>query len=166
MYFAGEDEYFSTYEPVNVLPKVEFLRIFHDDRYDEKLMKLTPNVKTLLVSNTSDTPPSLNVDAIATQLPKLENLGWEICGKSQHDLQSSCEVDSLITGYSKTFCKVKSNEFRNRDYLSSREIAAYARHRRYTSLLDVKRKREKHKSTFKSEFLFSNSIFTHRIETI
>lgn len=138
MYFFGEDEYFSTYDPVNVLPKVKLLRIVYDDRYDEKLMKMTPNVTTLLVSNDSDCLPSLDFHAISTYLPKLENLGWEIHGKSQHDLQSSCDVDALITGYSKTFCKVKSTEFRDKDCLSQQEVASYERYRRYTSLVDLK----------------------------
>lgn len=138
MYFSGEDEYFSTYEPVNVLPKVEFLRIVYDDRYDEKLMQMTPNVKTLLVTNSSELSPNMNFHAIAAYLPKLENLGWEIFGKSQRHLQSSCDVDALITGYSKMFCKVKSAEFRDKDFLSKQQVNLYERYRRYTSLVDLK----------------------------
>lgn len=137
MYFSGEDEYFLTCEP-KVLPKVEFLRIVYDDRYDEKLMQMTPNVKTLLVSNSSESLPNMNFHAISNYLPKLENLGWEIYGKSQLHLQKSGCMDAQITRYSKAFCKVKSVEFRNKDFMSKEEVTSYERYRLYTSLVDLK----------------------------
>lgn len=163
MNFFGEDDYMSTYEPVNVLPNVEVLRIVFDDRYDEKLMRMTPNVKTLLVSNESDTEPSLNFHAISIYLPKLEYLRWEIRGNSQHDLQSTCEVDSHLTGFSRTFCKVKSVEFRDSDSLSSGEAASYERHRQYTSLVDLKGRKTKKKNFI----LFCYQVLNlHSIATI
>lgn len=161
VYFNGEDEYFETFEPVNVLPKVEFLAIHYDDRYDEKLMKMTPNVKTLLVSNGSEGSPSMNFHDIATYLPKLEHLSWTICGNSQHALQTTCDLDGLLTGYSKVFCKVKSVEFRDKRYLSKREVADYEQYRRYTSLVDLKGRYFE----FSLNFLFSTITRFNRIET-
>lgn len=112
--------------------------MFYDDRYDDKLMKMTPNVKTLQVLNSCDDPPSMNFHDISIYLPKLDNLRWQMYGKSQHDLQSSCDVDAMITGYSKTFCKVKSAEFREKDYLTQQEVTSYGPYRRYSALVDLK----------------------------
>lgn len=133
-----EDAYFSTYQPTSVMPNVEFLTILGDCKYDEKLMKMTPNVKTLVFEGEEDELPSVNFDAIALHLTSLENLKWQFHAESPEELQSSCELDAMITGFSEQFCKKLSVQLRNVEALSARKIASHKANREYTSLLDLK----------------------------
>lgn len=137
MALLREDNYFSTYQPLNVMPKVELLKIDYETEYEETLMKLTPNATTLLVGGTGDTPPTMNFKAIAMHLKKLENLGWQIFGKSQHDFQSSCVLDSVITGFPKTFCQKMSAQFRDKEHLSPQTVASLEKYRNNFSILNL-----------------------------
>lgn len=126
------------YQPVNIMPKVELLIIVDDgDRYDEKLMKMMPNVKTLLVAGEDDEPPRMNFAAISTHLTKLENLGWMVYASSQRHLQSSCKLESLITGFPIKLCKKMSVQFRDKDNLSAQEVASYEWKRKYSSIVSL-----------------------------
>lgn len=138
MAFLREDNYFSTHQPLHVMPKVELLEIVFETEYDETLMKLTPNVKTLLVGSTGDNPPAMNFKAIAEHLKTLKNLGWHIHGESQKDLQSSCVLDSIITGLSTALCKKMSALFRNKEGLTQQTVASYEKYRKMFSLLDLR----------------------------
>lgn len=120
------------------MPNVESLTIIDNCEYDEKLMKMTPNVKTLIVKEEiMDELPNMNFEAIASHLTKLENLKWQFPAKSRDNLQSSCELDAMITGFSKIFCKKMSVQFRDKDKLSGRKIASYETKRKYASILDL-----------------------------
>lgn len=118
--------------------KLNFYTSNFDTEYDETLMKLTPNVKTLLVGGTQDRPPTMNFKVISTHLKTLENLGWQIYANSQQGLQSNCIMDSIITGFSGTFCKKKSAQFRDKDHLPAQTVASYERYRKNFSILDLK----------------------------
>lgn len=132
-----KDEYFSTYQPSGVMPNVEFLRILGDCKYDEKLMKMTPNVKTLVFDGEDDELPSTNFNAIISHLTKLENLEYLLYVESLDVLYSSCELDAMLTGYSDQFCKRMSVQFRNKDKLTAREIASYETKRHHNSIREI-----------------------------
>lgn len=139
MAFLTEDNYFSTYLPLNAMPKVELLRIVFETEYEETLMQLTPNVKTLLVGGTGDKPPAMNFQAIAKHLKRLQNLGWHIHAESQQDLRSSCVLDSSITGFSKKLCKKMSTQLRGKDLpLPQRTVASYQKYRKKFSILNLR----------------------------
>lgn len=138
MAFLTEDNYFSTYRPLNVMPKVELLRIVYETEYDETLMKLTPNVKTLLIGGTHDKPPSMNLKAMANHLKTLENLGWHIFA------ETCCGLDSIITGFSKKFCKKMSLQFRDKDLpLPWQTVASYQKYRNNYSILNLRGKMDR-----------------------
>lgn len=170
MYFLDEDEYFESYEPTKTMPNVEYLRIVHDDRYDSKLMKMTPNVKTFVLHNRFDRHPKINFHDMSIYLPKLEYLEWETWTEMQQDLQSTNDLDALLTGFSKQFCKEKSIEFRAKDTLPDGMAAFYERCRLHTSLIDLKGvKRIKnfslpHLIVLKIKFLLRFSIETFPYE--
>lgn len=132
-----KDDYFSTYQPSGVMPNVEFLQILGDCKYDEKIMKMTPNVKTLVFDGEEDELPSTNFDAIVSHLAKLENLKYLLYVESLEELYSSCELDAMLTGFSEQFCKRMSVQFRNKDKLTAREIAAYETKRHHHSIVDL-----------------------------
>lgn len=129
------------------MPNVEFLTILGDCKYDAKLMKMTPNVKTLVFEGEEDELPSVNFGAIALHLTRLENLKWQFHAGSLDELQSSCKLDSMITGFSERFCKKLSVQLRNVDELSARKIAAHTANREYTSLLDLKGRKNSYPSS-------------------
>lgn len=132
------DDYFSSYRPSSVMSNVEHLTIVGDCKYDELLMKMTPNVKTLVFDGEDDELPDMNFTAIAKHLTKLETLKWEFHVESPDELLSSCELDAMITGFTDQFCKTLSIQLRNVDHLSARKIASYEKKRQYSSLVDLK----------------------------
>lgn len=132
-----KDDYFSTYQPSGVMPNVEFLQILGDCKYDEMLMKLTPNVKTLVFDGEEDELPSTNFNAIITHLTKLENLKYLLYVQSLEESYSSCELDAMLTGFSEKFCQRMSVQFRNKDKLTAREIAKYGAKRHHHSIMDL-----------------------------
>lgn len=133
-----KDAYFSAYQPSSVMPNVESLTIIGDCKYDVMLMKMMPNVKTLVFDGEDGELPSVNFGAIASHLTRLENLKWQFHPESLDELQSSCELDAMITGLSDQFCKKLSVQLRNVDKLSASKIASYRAKREYASLLDLK----------------------------
>ncbi|KAG4068268.1 hypothetical protein HA402_007788 [Bradysia odoriphaga] len=135
--FLTEDNYFSTYEPLQPMRKVELLRIVCETEYDETLMSLTPNVKTLLVCETGDHTPAMNFKAIAKHLKTLENLGWHIHAESKEDLRSSCALDSVVTGFSTKTCKKLAAKFRKEEDLDQQTVATYDKYRKKTSILKL-----------------------------
>lgn len=141
MCFLGDDDYFSSYQPLTVMPKVNFLRIVGDSsaKYIEKLMKMTPNVKTLLIVTYDHEPLTINFNAISTYLPKLNSLGWQIYAESHQQLQY--KLDAMITGFSEKFCKKMAVKLRNKDHLSAETVDSYEEYRKYYSILNLKGKK-------------------------
>lgn len=170
MCFLGDDDYFSKYQPLTTMPKVELLQIVGDSsaKYNEKLMKMTPNVKTLLIVAYEHEyslygSPTIDFNAISTYLPKLENLGWQIYAKSHQQLQY--KLDAMITGFSEKFCKKVSVKFRSRNHLSARKVDFYNdEYRKYYSILNLNGK-NRTREIIRKFFRFFSLIIC-RIETI
>lgn len=137
------------------MPSIEILRIFGDSSLEskEKLMKATPNVKTLLetllmvddeYADGYRTVEGSNLNsingfhAVLNNLPKLEHFGWVISTLTPRDLLN--ELDVLITGLPKIFCYKMVEKYRERDSLSPVELVAYQLKRRSSSILDLKGK--------------------------
>lgn len=126
------------FQPSSVLPKVEFLHIIGDFDYSRKLMKMLPNVKTLLLEGEEDEMPNVDYHDISTHLTKLETLQWHFYAGSQRELHSNCDLDCIITGFSEKFCTEKSLLFRDKENLSAQEIDMYEMRRKHFSILDLK----------------------------
>lgn len=118
--------------------KVELLRIVLETEYEETLMTLTPNVKTLLVAGFGDHPLAMNFKAIAKHLKTLENLGWHMHAESKENLRSSCVLDSIVTGFSIKTCKTLAVKFRKEDDLDQQSVAAYDKYRKKCSILKLR----------------------------
>lgn len=127
------------------LLSVEVLRISLDyediTELIENNMKMTPNVKTLVL----DTDYSFALDSdselvdfgkFSKHWPKLEHFGWQI------DIATHCclpyKLDAAITGLPEKFCKKLSEKFRKKNRLSSTEVAANHLNREKSSILDLK----------------------------
>lgn len=120
------------------MQKVELLRIVFETEYEETLMSLTPNVKTLLVGGTGDHPLTMNFKAIAKHLKILENLGWHMHAESKESLRSSCVLDSILTGFPTQTCKKLAAQFRKEDDLDQQTVASYEKYRKKCSILKLK----------------------------
>lgn len=103
MRYISEDVFFSSYQPVKTMPSVEVLTIdaYGPHNYNDKLMKMTPNVKTFLLMG--DESLSFNFQEIYNNFTKLENFGWQICHATRRYLLN--KLDSKITGLPEKFCK-------------------------------------------------------------
>ncbi len=142
------------------MPNVESLTILGDCKYDEKLMEMMPNVKTLVFDGEDDELPNVNFGAIALHLKRLETMKWLFHSESPDELQSSCELDAMITGFSEQFCKKQSVRLRNVEKLSASKIGSLMARREHNSLLDLKGRKNSIRLSdfFFVYFLIENSL--------
>lgn len=143
MPFFDYDDYFPQDQPVQTMPNVQVLRISFgpDDsqfRLNEKLLKMTPNVTTLLIMGYQlhESDVSRMLKSIFENLRKLENFGWQICTQSHERLTR--ELDAGITGLSESVCQKLAAKFRYKNHLSKPMVDAYKLYERSASILDLK----------------------------
>lgn len=110
-----------------------------------KLLKITPNVKTLFL--TSFCYGSNVVEALAfvnryrdvlNNLTYLETMKWTISSMTHKELLFT--LDAAVTGLSPKFCKELSKKFIDQDNVSSFELAAIEQLREHSSLVALKGK--------------------------
>lgn len=148
MHIPCTDYYFPPSQPLKPMLSVEVLQIYEDlsprAQHKEKLMQITPNIKTLILSEGT---PFTNygvesfVDGfrvILNNLKKLEVFGWTVWRMTHHDLLYS--LDAAITGFPEDFCKKMSAKLRNKDGLSAQQITSHERLREHSSILQLKGK--------------------------
>lgn len=132
------------------LPNVEVLKTsfygFSNSEFvfefNENFMKITPNVRTLLIVADSSFDPEHTVlvdfKKISKNWPKLENFGWQIDATVQSNLLH--KLDAVITGISENLCKELSEKFRSKNHLSASELAMYQLEHIKTPILAMKGK--------------------------
>lgn len=140
----------STFQRSLTLPTLETLRITSGNRQKiAHLMKLTPNVKTLVIMDDGivwygDTNGMVNFKDISLFLPKLENFSWQMCigTKDMSRIHRMYDFDAKITGLPVGLCKTLAAKMRGRgrNDLSAEEIAKYhlMRGECQASILDLK----------------------------
>ena len=123
------------------LPSIEILRITGGDRLVlQQMMRMTPNVKTLLIVDLHSywfaSEAIVNFEDLATYVPKLEHFGWQ---RFFHPNRYSMhKLDEVITGLPANLCKKLTEKFRNKDSLSATQLSAYQRKRIHPSIIDLK----------------------------
>lgn len=123
----------------------EFVEVIE---FNENDMRLTPNVKTLIVDG--DYSFQLNEKAlvdfakISKNWPKLESFGWQIDVGTHHSLLQ--KLDALISGLPENVCKNLSEKFRSKNRLSPFEVAEHHLKREKSSILDLKGERKNGKN--------------------
>lgn len=147
------------------MSSVEVLRIHEVAReVDEEVMKMFPNVKTLLIIEDCDDyyfDPIFNFREISKHWPNLENLGWKAYTDTRFDVMY--QLDAIITGLPENFCEKLSDKFRKLDYVSAAEAFDYQLKRTNSSILDLKGKETKKKPR---KLLGTNLTLLFRIEKI
>lgn len=152
------------------MPNVEVLRIFggysqHSQQSKLNLMKATPNVKTLLITEDdfiwSNTNFSTNFRDIFDNLTKLERLGWLIHTATHHEVLY--KLDAAVTGLPSILCKKMSKKFLHKTFLSPEELVSYQLHPENSSILNLKGKEARMN---KVRIYLKIFFFIFRIETI
>lgn len=131
------------------MSSIKVLRIYGKTSPEsrEKLLKMTPNVKTLLLCEycpNCDPITGRNYKfingfrVILNNLPKLQTFEWVI-SQSIH-LELLYSLDAAVTGLPEYFCWEMSEKLLNEDNLSANDLALIELEREHSSILDLKGK--------------------------